>query len=362
MDSSDWKRHLGFSIGLGVGIVIGLFAHKLYKKKRKKHHDEFAKAVENLTSEVSQLKEMLSCISKASSKITSENIDIKRTGKMPVNYDDDDDDDDVDDDNDVYFDFVPNVEEIQINQELEDVRDVFNDDVGSHLKQSENLRLGTDEERKESHKLLLKLLKQNQETCEILWRLSRAQYDMGMLAGKNGNQNEKEQFLKEAMESGKKAIELDDGNASAHKWYGIAIGSYCEFVGSQEKIKLGYQYKEHIEKAIKLNPHDPSAYSLLGRWCYEVSMLPWYLRKAAAAIFGEPPSSSIDEALSYAMKAEELKANFWIENSLLIAKCYYQKSDYINARSWLNKAKEFPITSEDDSIAQKEIEQLLSKV
>lgn len=118
MDSSDWKRHLGFSIGLGVGIVIGLFAHKLYKKKRKKHHDEFAKAVENLTSEVSQLKEMLSCISKASSKITSENIDIKRTGKISVNYDDDD----VDDDNDVYFDFVPNVEEIQINQELEDVR------------------------------------------------------------------------------------------------------------------------------------------------------------------------------------------------------------------------------------------------
>lgn len=37
---------------------------------------------------------------------------------------------------------------------------MFNDDVGSQLKQSENLRLGTDEERKESHKLLLKLLKQ----------------------------------------------------------------------------------------------------------------------------------------------------------------------------------------------------------
>ena len=36
-------------------------------------------------------------------------------------------------------------------------------------------------------------------------------------------------------------------------------------------------------------------------------MLPWYLRKAAAAIFGEPPSSSIDEALSYAMKVTKSK-------------------------------------------------------
>ena len=31
-------------------------------------------------------------------------------------------------------------------------------------------------------------------------------------------------------------------------------------------------------------------------------MLPWYLRKVAAAVYGEPPTSSIDEALSFAMK------------------------------------------------------------
>ena len=119
MDSSDWKKHLGFGIGLGLGIVIGLFAHKLYKNEKKKRNHEFAKAVENLTSEVSQLKEMLSCMSKASSKITSANIESKRTGTIHVEnvFDDDEDDDDV------YFDFLPNVEEIQINQEkLEDVR------------------------------------------------------------------------------------------------------------------------------------------------------------------------------------------------------------------------------------------------
>ena len=41
-------------------------------------------------------------------------------------------------------------------------RDVFSDDIGSHLKQSENLRAGTDKEKEESHKLLLELFKQVQ--------------------------------------------------------------------------------------------------------------------------------------------------------------------------------------------------------
>ena len=34
----------------------------------------------------------------------------------------------------------------------------------------------------------------------------------------------------------------------------------------------------------------------------KVAMLPWYLRKVAAAVYGEPPTSSMDEALSFAMK------------------------------------------------------------
>lgn len=35
-------------------------------------------------------------------------------------------------------------------------------------------------------------------------------------------------------------------------------------------------------------------------------MLPWFLRKIAAAVYGEPPNSSIDEALGYAMKVSEV--------------------------------------------------------
>ena len=48
---------------------------------------------------------------------------------------------------------------------------MFGNDIGSHLKQSENLRAGSDKEKEESHKLLLKLLKQVQELHAVIFKI-----------------------------------------------------------------------------------------------------------------------------------------------------------------------------------------------
>ena len=43
------------------------------------------------------------------------------------------------------------------------------------------------------------------------------------------------------------------------------------FQSVSEKIKGGYLFKEHIEKAINLRPSESTLYHLLGRWSFEVS-------------------------------------------------------------------------------------------
>ena len=73
------------------------------------------------------------------------------------------------------------------------------------------------------------------------------------------------------MEYGRKAIVADDGNAEAHKWFAIALGSAGEYLGVSEKIQNGFVFKEHIDIATKINPSDPLLHYLLGRFCYEVS-------------------------------------------------------------------------------------------
>eukprot|EP00795_Rhopilema_esculentum_P002889 gene2889-1126_t len=330
----DLSKYIGFTVGIGIGIVVGLIAARVYdKSKVRKKREDLIKAIVKLSAEVEQLQ--LVCSARSSTKtvgvVSSSTTVAERTDAL-----------DDDDETDVFFELGNNVEDTDALETDSSQRNSVSS-ISESLKETDKLREGSDDDRVKSYNLLTNLANQHFNNCDVLWRLGRAQYDMAMISGKRGNQDEKEEFMKKC-------------------WYGIAVGNYCEFVGSQEKIKLGYEYKEHIEKAIKLNPDDPSAYSLLGRWCYEVSMLPWYMRKVATAVFGEPPSSSVDEALHYAMKSEELRPNFWKENLLLIAKCYYQKSDYSSAREWLEKAKDLPVVNEDDSVAQKEIMALMLKV
>lgn len=63
---------------------------------------------------------------------------------------------------------------------------------------------------------------------------------------------------------------IDDMNAAAHKWFAIALGSIGDFVGVAEKIKNGSVFKEHIDKAMEIDPSDPLLYHLKGRFSYEV--------------------------------------------------------------------------------------------
>eukprot|EP00794_Sanderia_malayensis_P020270 gene20271-22256_t len=338
------------AIGLGAGFGIGIIAWHFYKEKSNQNQ-ELAVSIGKLIAEVKELKETLILLQKATDSASGGTTSKKSKSKQFQKSDDDDDDDDE------FFD-ISQVDGINKSK----LQGESLEELNLALEKADELRNGSSEDKEENHNILLKLSKEFPLDCEVLWRLCRAQYDMAMLCGKSDDKEGKLDFMRKGIESGKQALDINDQVPSAHKWYAINIGNYSSFCGSQEQIELGYKYKQHIEKAIELDPHDPSGYSLLARWCYEVYMLPWYLRKVAAAIFADPPSSTIEEALKYAMKAEELKPHFWKENTLLIAKCYYQMSNYGKAKEWLLTANDLPSKDEDDRLAQKEIEELLAKV
>lgn len=74
-----------------------------------------------------------------------------------------------------------------------------------------------------------------------------------------------------------KAYHLDKNNPQCNKWFGILCGMRGEYLGRAERIKSGFQFKEHLDKALELMPEDASVHYLLGRFCFEVQYVlqPW---------------------------------------------------------------------------------------
>ncbi|XP_059809049.1 regulator of microtubule dynamics protein 3-like isoform X1 [Hypanus sabinus] len=218
---------------------------------------------------------------------------------------------------------------------------------------ADSLHEGTITDKAKGLKMLLKKKSTYNMKPNFCWRLARAYLDMEEMSI---NENEKISYLDLGKEAAKTGLQLDDSSAECHKWYAIISGQQADHDTTQNRIKAGYTFKEHIDKAIKLKNDDPSLYYLLGRWCYEVAQLGWIERKAAATFYGTPPRSTIDEALKNFLKAEELNPGYSKSNSVYIAKCYRDLGNNATALHWLDLASELPIKSKDDTEAQKNLE------
>lgn len=216
----------------------------------------------------------------------------------------------------------------------------------------------------EQQKLAFDLL--NSQDCQTitlnpdyLWRMCKSMYLMAVVIGQEGDSAKKQSLIFEAVDYGLKAIEIDELNSEAHKWYAIVIGSRGEYLGIKEKILDGYEFKKHIDRAADLSPQDHTIRHLLGRFCYEVAELSWWERKMASTLFADPPNATMDEAKEHFMAAEQLKPDGWKENRQFLAKSCIHLKDYSAALHWLDQANELPVKNPDDQQAQNDIDELL---
>ncbi|XP_062426527.1 regulator of microtubule dynamics protein 1 isoform X2 [Rhea pennata] len=200
----------------------------------------------------------------------------------------------------------------------------------------------------------------NSEDAELLWRLARASRDLAQLS--STSTEEKKQLVYEALEYAKKALEKNESNFAAHKWYAICISDVGDYEGIKAKIANAFVIKEHFQKAIELNPKDATSIHLMGIWCYSFAEMPWYQRKIAAMLFATPPTSTYKEALHYFHMAEEADPNFYSKNLLFLGKTYLKLNNKKMALLWLSKAKEYPAHTEEDKQVHKEALELLNSI
>lgn len=212
----------------------------------------------------------------------------------------------------------------------------------------------------ESEKLYQLLLQhKHRDDAEFLWRLARATRDMALLP--NTAADTKKQLVFESYECAKRALEKDEKCFAAHKWFAICLSDTGDYLGIKVKLGNSYIIRDHLQRAIELNPKDATSMHILGYWCFAFAELPWYQRKVAAVIFATPPESTYEEALDYFLKAEAVDPNFYSKNLLMLGKTYLGLNDKEKAKLWLTKAKEYPpLTLEDKEVHKEAVDMLKS--
>jgi len=253
---------------------------------------------------------------------------------------------------DEFFDFIENHEDSILDSFVpkEEALHIF--------EKADTLLEGNPEDHNSAFQLLSAYENEYSENVEFLWRMAKCYQLIGLDSADDKMKKDK---LFQAVEYGRKAIIADDGNAEAHKWLAIALGSAGEYLGVSEKIRNGFVFKEHIDIAIRINPSDPLLHYLLGRFCYEVSLLSWIERKVATTLFTVIPSGSIEEALEHFKTAEQLRTTPWKENRVFLARCYIQQGNYKEAIRWIDEAIPIPVINLEDQNYQDELVSLQRK-
>nr|XP_026691043.1 regulator of microtubule dynamics protein 1 [Ciona intestinalis] len=201
----------------------------------------------------------------------------------------------------------------------------------------------------------------NVKNCSILWRLARAARDLA-LKGEDVTDNEKKELIYEAFNASKEALDVDESDFAAHKWYAITIGDVGDYEGTKVKISNAFLIRDHLERATELNPSDATTLHCLGMWCFAFADMPWWQHKMAAVIFGTPPSSTYKEAADYFMQAERVDPNFYSVNLLMLGKTYIKMNDHKRAMLFLDRVLHYPILNTEDENAKVEAEVLLKSL
>nr|XP_057914726.1 regulator of microtubule dynamics protein 2 isoform X2 [Doryrhamphus excisus] len=250
-------------------------------------------------------------------------------------------------------------EEEQSNDEEWEENQETSDNLADLLGMVDSLHQGTESDKRESLCILTARQEEFGQKSAFLWRLIRAYSDAHDISP---TLEEKKKHAETGKQIGEEAVTLNPTCAESHQWYAIMCGILAEYDTMQNKIKNGYIFKDHLDKAIELKPQDPMSYYLLGRWCYAVAQLSWIERKVAAALFGEPPSASIEDALTNFLKVEDLHPGYSKLNYVFLAKCYRDLGQRQKARNMYEAACSMPAVSKEDEEAQKELDLLCTEL
>jgi tetratricopeptide (TPR) repeat protein len=148
-------------------------------------------------------------------------------------------------------------------------------------------------------------LQKNPDDANLLWRMARIYVSMGDVA----KRDEREPYYRKADSCSLRAVSADSLNSDAHCWKAITVGYVSMYEGVRSKVKMANVVKSELDEAIRLNPGNDVAYSILGTFYRAIGNISWIERQLANLLLGGIPAGGFEEGEQALKKAIELAPN-----------------------------------------------------
>jgi tetratricopeptide (TPR) repeat protein len=177
------------------------------------------------------------------------------------------------------------------------------------------------------------------DSVAILWRIARA---WTCLADTSAPEN-KLAMYKQALSFARRSVRADSMNSEAHAWLAASMGNIAMFEGSKTKVRLCHLIKREIDLAIKLDPSDDVAYSILGSFYKALGDVSWVEKQLANVFLDGLPDGGYEESDVAFRKAIEL-APAVIRNHYELGKVYLAQDRRGDALTEFRKVISLPVS------------------
>ncbi|MCX6179221.1 MAG: hypothetical protein NT163_07650 [Chlorobiales bacterium] len=203
-------------------------------------------------------------------------------------------------------------------------------------------------------------LHNNPNNVQLYWKLARLQVSQGESLASENIDGRMAHYRK-AAEYARACIALDSTNAKGHTWLAASLGMMADKIGTKEKLKRAKEIKRELDTALRLNPNDETALSMLGSYYREAAKIGWFRRMVGNTFIGEVPKGNSTLAEKAFLKAISIDSRV-IRNYHELALIYIEYGKKDEAIRLMTTALDKPILIPSDRKRIEEMRRLLKKL
>ncbi len=150
-----------------------------------------------------------------------------------------------------------------------------------------------------------------------------------------------------SLEYAQRAAKLAPKNAEAQLSPAISYGKMLPYMSSKDQVTTSPLIKAAVDRTLALDPHNDTAWHILGRWNRVLADVSLIKRLLAQALYGDLPHTTDEEAEKCLRKAIEINPNRLI-HYIELGRIYAQMGKNEEATKYINKGLAMPDKEKDD--------------